>query len=179
MSVKIKTVKGGNFGNTVNFSGNVIKFDRTGVADVSEDVAKLLISNYPGWLFYADQMVEAADAISTKPIKEDGESLKEISKLKEKLALRESTIESLKKELEDWKGQVDIYKGKYEECSSKLNDHKEVDTKVVEDLKLENQLLRKNVGELQTICKELSIEEIKYKGLNKDKLIELILKESK
>lgn len=179
MSVKVKTVKGANFGKTINFSGEFLKFDRTGIAEVkNKEIADKLVANFKGWLYHEGQSPVVEKVI--KEVDSDNSVYTErVRQLEEKVVLRESTIKTLEKELSDWKEQVNLYKGKYEECEIKLSDYKTVDQKVLADLEIENKLLRKSVTELQTMCKELSIEEAKYKGLNKDKLIELILKESK
>jgi len=176
---KIKTTKGSNFGQTINFLGVDVKFDRTGIAEVEPELANKLIAAYKGWIVDPEAVVEIKKSDAKNDSKQVEKLQIELDKTKEKTTLRESTIASLEKELKDWKEQLEVYKEKAETAEQSLADHKEVFTKIESDLKLEVSLLRKNVAELIEFCDQLEIPEAKYKGLSKDKLIELILAESK
>ena len=174
--MKIQTNKRNEFGNTVLFGNNEVKFDGLGYAEVSEEVGSELLKTYKGWIF--------KDAVEVKQIptkqqisdsKINTELFEKIKQLEAKVLDRESTIGTYKGEVENWKAETERYKTLYENLVENFENHKSVWTKEKEGFELRIELIDKSSKELDEIASQMGLSEDKYKNKSKQEKIELIL----
>lgn len=178
MKTKIQTSEGLNFGQEIKFGDLLLKFDRLGVAEVdSKETATMLVEKYEGWLFlYGEKPDKSKD--SKKESEDVTELREEIHKLKSTVEDRESKLTALEEEDKEWKELVEKLKEEVKTKDFEFSEYKTQSEKVKKDLELNISLLKKTSKELVDICISMDIPEEKFKGINKDDLILLIIDES-
>jgi hypothetical protein len=182
--MKIRTIISNEFGQSITFGNDLIKFDRLGVAEVDDKLGKKLLDIHVGHLVDGDTEdiskgkpniyeKELVDSTITK-LQEDNEKLKGIIKD------RESTIKVIDEDNKTWKLEVDKLKDISEKAVEELEGFKTQKQKEVDELNFRIKLLPKTNKELVDVCLQLELVEEKFKGLTKkEDLIELIIAESR
>lgn len=188
--MKIETVNPSFRSAEIQFSEGIkIKFDNKGMAEVEDTVAEKILKDYQGMVFREGEIEkEIAKNNAPKSVSES----KEIEKLKRDLSLAEEYRDNYKKDLEVEKRTTNEWKSQYEKEAKKVNELKAqlatkgnapaVDSKEVESLKKENevlslkfQLIQQNSKDLEKAATDSGVDPEKLKGANKLEMINLII----
>jgi hypothetical protein len=180
--MKLYTSEKHQFGKELQIANEIIKFDKLGIAEVSEEVGEKVIS-YSKW--YSDKPFDFSKELKEAEIKNENKvenegviaelklQIQDYKKLNEE---RVSEINRLKTELADivktLGNEVELRKS-FEEKLQNFEKQAEKNLEVQEfRLKLSEQTLE----ELKETCAKLEIEEEKYIRLRKEeKIVEVIM----
>lgn len=180
--MKVYTSEISQYGKELLVANEIVKFDKIGCAEVSEEVADKLIA-YSGW--YTKEKMKPIEPIKVKSVEQKvDDSWKEqyqleIEKLKKQDEARVSKIKSLIQESEDIRKDMQTVVDERNDFKHKFESNSEIWEKEKEKFEYKYQLALLEVDELKDMCNKLGLKEESYKNKRKKEgIIDLIINAS-
>ena len=180
--MKLYTSEKHQFGKELQIANEIIKFDKLGIAEVSEEVGEKVIK-YSAWYsdnpFDFSKELKEAEANNEKKVENEGQitefkiKLEDCKKLDE---ARVGEINRLKNELADFVKALEKEVELRKSLEQKLENFEKQAEKNLEVQEFRLKLSEQTLEELKETCAKLEIEEEKYIRLRKEeKIVEVIM----
>ena len=170
--------------------GIEVEFDDNRVADVSDSVGEMLLTNYPNIFCHPGEVEVTEEKPVTVQEKKQEPFMKakineqekkivglekQLKTAKEEVIIWRAECQRLSKEVEDYKDRLFKYEGEVREQSDRVDDTPVGDTETT----LKAALEKKTKAELIEMARELKLPDNDWRDLNKGPLIDYLIDKTK